>query len=182
MNRLRQVLYEEFKEIHPRLLLAQILMAPLPIYVGSRLRTMLLRMAGFQIGEGTVFWGRPTIVGGAGMYRRLSIGKYAYISGGCYLDLSGSIKLGDNVVLAPFVQFYTGTHEIAGSAKRAGRLTPKPVVVEEGVWLGARCTILPGVTIGRGAVIAAGSVVANDVEPNTLAAGVPARLLRHLDG
>ncbi len=181
MSKLIQILKEEFREIHPRLLLAQALMAPLPVYVGGRLRTALLRMVGFRIGEGTVFWGAPTIVGGAGMYQRLIIGKYGLISAGCYLDLSGAITLGDHVGLAPFVQIYTGTHEIAGSANRVGRLTPKPVVVGNGVWFGARCTVLPGVNIGNGAVIAAGSLVTKDVEPNALVAGTPARVLRYLD-
>lgn len=181
MSKISQILHEEFKELHPKLLLAQALMALLPVYVGGRLRTALLRMVGFKIGEGTVFWGAPTIVGGAGMYQRLAVGKYCLISAGCYLDLSGTIQFGDNVGLAPFVQIYTGTHEIGGSANRVGRLTPKPVVVENGVWFGARCTVLPGVTVGRGAVIAAGSLVTKDVEPNALVAGVPAKVLRYLD-
>jgi maltose O-acetyltransferase len=56
----------------------------------------------------------------------------------------------------------------------------RPVSIEDGAWIAARVTILPGVTIGRGTVVAAGAVVTRDVPPNTLAAGVPARVKREL--
>ena len=54
------------------------------------------------------------------------------------------------------------------------------MVIKDGAWLGARCTILPGVTVGEGAIVAAGAVVHRDVAPNTLVAGVPARVVKEL--
>ena len=64
---------------------------------------------------------------------------------------------------------------------RAGAHLARPIRIESGAWIGARSTILPGVTVGHGAVVAAGAVVTRDVEPNTLVAGVPARVLRSLE-
>jgi acetyltransferase-like isoleucine patch superfamily enzyme len=65
--------------------------------------------------------------------------------------------------------------------RRYAGLEALPVTIGAGVWVGARAMIMPGVTIGDGAVIAAGAVVTKDVPPNTLVAGVPARIVRELD-
>ena len=65
-----------------------------------------------------------------------------------------------------------------GSAqRRAGELTTLPVTIDDGAWIGARSTILPGITIGAGAIISAGAVVNKDVPPNTVVAGSPARVV-----
>ena len=76
----------------------------------------------------------------------------------------------------------TDDHEIGPPWHRCGDRVARPVVIEDGVWIGARVTLLPGVTIGRGSVVAAGAVVNKDVPPNTLVGGVPARILRTLPG
>ncbi len=65
--------------------------------------------------------------------------------------------------------------------RRAGRSIAAPVVIEPGSWIGARATILGGVTIGEGAVVAAGAVVTRSVPPDTLVGGVPATVIRELD-
>jgi maltose O-acetyltransferase len=65
-------------------------------------------------------------------------------------------------------------------SRRAGDLKAEPVTIGDGAWIGARATILPGVTIGGGAVVAAGSVVTRDLPANVLAGGVPARVIREL--
>jgi maltose O-acetyltransferase len=72
-------------------------------------------------------------------------------------------------------------HEMGPSASRCGRLVAAPIEVGDGVWLASRVTILPGVAVGKGAVVAAGAVVTHDVAPDTLVAGVPARFVRDLD-
>jgi acetyltransferase-like isoleucine patch superfamily enzyme len=74
----------------------------------------------------------------------------------------------------------TGAHQIGDEYQRARDLNPEPINIEEGVWLGARCIILPGVTVGRGAVVAAGAIVTKDVPPNKLVAGVPAKVIKSL--
>ena len=77
--------------------------------------------------------------------------------------------------------FLTVDHEVGPPWRRAGWSTHQPIVIGDGVWLASRVTVLPGVTIGNGAVVAAGALVASNVPPHTMVGGVPARLLRKLD-
>jgi acetyltransferase-like isoleucine patch superfamily enzyme len=74
----------------------------------------------------------------------------------------------------------TSTHEMASAAHRAGPITRAPLHVGDGAWLGARCILLPGVTIGAGAIVDVGSVVTRDVAPNTRVAGTPAIVVEDL--
>jgi acetyltransferase-like isoleucine patch superfamily enzyme len=74
----------------------------------------------------------------------------------------------------------TTQHDTEWAWRRCGRSTSAPIVVEDGCWIGARATILPGVTLGRGCVVAAGAVVASSVEPNMLVGGVPAKPIKQL--
>ena len=76
----------------------------------------------------------------------------------------------------------TGAHALAGPDERVGRLTPRPVVVGAGAWLGAGVLVLPGVTIGSGCVVGAGAVVVRDCAPNGLYLGSPAVRIRDLGG
>jgi maltose O-acetyltransferase len=76
--------------------------------------------------------------------------------------------------------FLTLSHQIGGRDYRAGATTTRTITVESGVWIGARSVILPGVTLGAGSVVAAGSIVNKDVDADTLVAGVPARVVRTL--
>ncbi|WP_308493924.1 acyltransferase [Microbacterium terrisoli] len=74
--------------------------------------------------------------------------------------------------------FVTATHVVGDATRRAAAATSAPIVVGDGVWIGARAIILPGVSIGDGCVIAAGAVVARDCEPHGLYGGVPAMRIR----
>jgi maltose O-acetyltransferase len=178
--KIRQLLREEFAGIHLRLLMARILLAPLPIHVGGRVRAMILRLIGFQIGRGTIMAGMPTITLDGGTYKKLVIGECCWINIGCLFDLGAEIRIGNKVAIGHGVLVLTRSHEIGTSRQRAFTLITKPVNIGSGVWLGARSTILPGVTIGAGSIVAAGSVVHHDVAPNTLVAGVPARAIKQL--
>ena len=80
--------------------------------------------------------------------------------------------IGHNVVLA------TLNHE--EDPKKRGNLCPAPIKIADGVWIGSNATILPGVTIGEGAIIAAGAVVTKDVEAMSIVGGVPAKLIRKI--
>jgi acetyltransferase-like isoleucine patch superfamily enzyme len=111
---------------------------------------------------------------GPGQVRRAGarIGAGSWINRGCCLDLRGGINVGEDVSISPEVMILTSAHD-PNHPKFA--LTEAPVVVEDNVWIGSRATVMPGVTVGRGAIVAAGAVVTRDVEPMTIVGGVPAR-------
>lgn len=176
------ILQSEFHQFHPRLLLAKLLLLPIPIYIGSRFRTLILRMVGFNIGRGTLFFGTPILTGTGNIYKRLTIGRDTLVSWGCYLDLQGTITIGDRVGLSPQISVITSSHSVGSPSNRVGELQALPVVIKDGAWIGVRCTILPGVTIHEGAVVAAGAVVTKDVPPNTIVGGVPAKVIKKLEG
>lgn len=101
-----------------------------------------------------------------------------FINQGCtFLDYAG-IRLGNRVMIGPKVTFITSGHPVDPGERRL-YLTGEPIDVGENVWIGAGATILPGVTIGRDAVIAAGAIVADDVPAASLVAGPKARVARH---
>ena len=184
MNRwvvVEEVLREETGALRPRLALAGMLMGFLPPFVGNRLRPVLLRWAGIAIGRGTVVWGRPTIVGTEQADGGLSIGRDCVVNDGCHFDACAMITIEDRVSIGQQVMILTNAHVIADGEKRAGPNQISPVTIGAGAWLSTRCTILPGVTVGEGAVVAAGAVVIRDVESHTLVGGVPATLIRRLD-
>ena len=176
----QQLLKEEFVGLHLRLLLARLLLWPFPINVGGRVRVRILRRIGFHIGHGTVMAGTPEFSGDKNMYRNLTIGENCWFNIHCFLDLGSSITIGKNVYFGHQVVVLTNSHEIGPSTGRASTINSKPVTIGSGAWLGARVTILPGVNIGPGAVVAAGSVVHEDVPANTMVAGTPARMVRLL--
>ena len=111
----------------------------------------------------------------------VAIGAGSTVNYGVFFDNSARIELGSMVDVGMEVMFCTGTHEFGTPKRRAGRAHGSAITVGDGTWIGARAIILPGVTIGPGCVIAAGSVVVADCPPNGLYAGVPARLVRQLN-
>jgi acetyltransferase-like isoleucine patch superfamily enzyme len=113
--------------------------------------------------------------------RRVSIAENTFINYGCMFNTSAPISIGKNCDVGMGVLFATSTHELGGPTHRAGKACPKPISVGDGVWVGARAVILPGVRIGSGAVVAAGAVVVGNIESNSLYAGVPAKKIRDLD-
>lgn len=126
--------------------------------------------------------GSATVLGkGAyGAWGGLTVGEDTFINCGCFFDLNSDTTIGSNCAIGFETMFITGTHDDGKHSFRAGPPVARPIVVGNGVWIGARCTILPGVTIGDGAIIAAGSVVTADCEGDRLYGGVPARLIREL--
>jgi len=104
----------------------------------------------------------------------IKIGSNVVINRRCTLDGRAGIKIGDNVSISPEVCILSLEHEIdSPNFKTIG----KPVIIEDYVWICARAMVLPGVKIGRGAVVAAGAVVTRDVEPFSIVAGVPAQIV-----
>jgi len=111
-------------------------------YISCKFRRLLLQILGVKIGEKTVIKGGGYFYGG-----KLSVGKFCHINRGCYFDFTSSISLGDNVVVGHGVTFITAKHRIAGASRRAGIVSGQPIMVEDGVWLGANATLLPGITM-----------------------------------
>tara|TARA_R110002049_G_scaffold4601_1_gene31695 strand:- start:88742 stop:89284 length:543 start_codon:yes stop_codon:yes gene_type:complete len=125
------------------------------------------RVMGFEIGRtsailmGSWFDGR----------NNLTIGNHVVINQNCRIDNRGGISIGENVSISPEVHLLTADH-IINSPTFEGRT--RPIVIEDFVFIGSRATVLPGVTLGRGAVVAACAVVTKDVAPYSIVAGVPA--------
>jgi maltose O-acetyltransferase len=147
----------------------------------NRTRTALLRTTGLRLGNGSLVMG-PFIVTGPGNFRELlTIGDETLITGPLHIDLGARVHIGNCVRIGHHVVFLTVDHEIGPAEYRCGRLMAAPITVGDGVWIGSCVTVLPGVSIGSGSVIASGATVVCDVPANTLAAGVPAKVKRNLD-
>ena len=144
----------------PRLWLANFCAGILPPFVGNMLRTWALRKLGLQMGRTSLIWGNPTFLGGADALQRLKIGEECGFNIGCLFDLTDQITIGNDVSVGHDVLFLTSSKDDIA-----------PIVVGDGAWIGARCTILPGVTIGTGSVIGANMVIEKDVPPQTLLMG-----------
>lgn len=139
------------------------------------LRVRLLRLAGIRIGHGVHIHGRCWFGG-----TDISIGHRSWINYGVSFDNANRILIGEDCLVGPQVLFVTSSHNIGPTSRRGGDPTSERISVGDGSWIGARATILSGVSIGQGCVIAAGAVVVDDCLPNTLYGGVPARPLRNL--
>ena len=110
---------------------------------------------------------------------KLVIGKFASINYGVSIGATGSITIGNHVRIGPYVMIVDSAFHDAYN--RSVRPAPQPVVIEDDVWIGAKASIMPGVRIGRGAIIGTGAVVTKDVPPFAVVAGVPAKVIKMLD-
>lgn len=145
-------------------------------FAGSNVRKSLFRLLGAEFGPGTTIKGGGYVYGGG-----LRTGVGCYINRGCYFDMTAPITLGDDVVVGHGVTFITAEHTLGGAGRRAGAVRGHPILVEDGAWVGANATIFPGVTVGRGAVVAAGALVTGDVPANVVVAGVPSKVVKKLE-
>lgn len=109
----------------------------------------------------------------------LDIGKQVRLNYGVSVAAMGSVRIGDRVRIGPYVMILDT--EFHGTYDRDAMPAPKPVIIEDDVWIGAKATILPGVTVGRGSIVGVSSVVSSDVPPYTVVLGIPARPVRKLD-
>jgi maltose O-acetyltransferase len=175
-----RAIVEEFVNLNPRLILADLMVVALPRLCFSRIRTAIYRLAGVEIGPRTLVFGRLTITGPGSIHKRLRIGADCIINAPLFLDLSAEIRIGDRVSIGHHCVFVTAQHEIGAPNFRAGANIGRSILVEDGSWIAARCTILPGVTVGQSCIVAGGAVVAKNVDSNTLVGGVPARFIREL--
>jgi acetyltransferase-like isoleucine patch superfamily enzyme len=108
------------------------------------------------------------------------IGRDALLNHGVHIENVARVEIGPLTALGIFTVVLTSNHEIGSKEQRCGRWLRQPVSIGSGSWIGARSTILPGVTIGDGCVVAAGSLVREDCGADGLYAGVPARRIKDL--
>ena len=140
----------------------------------DQVRTRLSDIIGTEIDPSTAIF--PPFHTNFGRFIRL--GKNVFINHACsFLDIGG-ITVEDDVLIGPNVSLVTENHPTDPNDRKTVLL--KPIVLKRNAWIGAAATILPGVTIGENAIVAAGAVVSRDVPPNTVVAGVPAKVVRTL--
>ena len=108
------------------------------------------------------------------------IGQNCYFNHHLSIGDGGKIKIGDNVIVGPYVGIYTAQHPLDPEERMAGWQTVQDITIGNNVWIGANVTILSGVTIGDNVAIGAGSVVTKDIPANTLAYGVPCKVIRRI--
>lgn len=111
---------------------------------------------------------------------QVETGTDCFFNFGATLLDEAPIRFGCHVFVGPDCGFYTAIHPLDAARRNAGLERALPITVEDDVWIGGHVTVLPGVRIGRGSVIGAGSVVTRDVPPGVVAAGNPCRILRKI--
>lgn len=108
--------------------------------------------------------------------KNIHLGENVFINANCTMQDQGGVYIGDNVLIGHNVCLLTLNHD--EDPKKRANLHPKPIKIGKGAWLGSNVTVLPGVTIGDGAIVAACAVVTKDVGENTIVAGIPAKVVR----
>jgi acetyltransferase-like isoleucine patch superfamily enzyme len=128
------------------------------------------KIMNFQIGSGSTILMNCKFNCAGG----LTIGENSVINGNCRLDSRGKLEIGNNVCISHDVFLLTADHnaDLIGVLGRN-----KKIIIEDYVWIGARAMLLPGVKIGKGAVIAAGAIVTRNVDNLKIVAGVPAKII-----
>jgi acetyltransferase-like isoleucine patch superfamily enzyme len=123
---------------------------------------------------------RPGNLYGGELGEGLRVGDHSNIGPFCYIGCSGLISIGKNVMISPRVSIYAENHVFDSTEDtiKSQGVKRKTVVIEDDCWIAANSIILAGVTIGKGSVVAAGSVVSKDVPPYSVVAGVPARIIK----
>ena len=169
--------------LHLRLGIAELLLSLMPYSTLNDLRSHIYRLAGFRgIGRRVYIAGKLDLRGDGDIYSRLYIGEHTTINTPCQIELNAEVRVGKRVGIGHNTVIITSNHELGSSTKRMSRITTEPVTIGDGAWVGARVTILPGVTIGPGAMVVVGSVLARDVPANAKVAGNPAKVIGWLDG
>ena len=181
LSRLRRYANLIHRSAHFKYNVARFVSRLLPDVASGIIRGRIYRWAGFEIGAGAFIMGNLRLTSAApDFYSKLSIGEGATLADGITINLDDKVTIGKNAAIAPHVVIYTGSHQIGPGSKRIGEFTSLPVTIEEGAWVRVGAILVPGVTVGRGSIVAAGAVVLKDVPPNTYVEGNPAQVVRQL--
>ena len=110
--------------------------------------------------------------------KNITVGKRVFINSGCRFQDQGGITIKDDALIGHNAVLATLNHGFLPDDRKD--ITPSPIVIGKNVWLGANVTVLPGVTVGDNSILAAGAVVSQDVPPNTVVGGVPAKFIKRI--
>lgn len=141
-----------------------------PLNPSSAIKVGILRLFGARIGDGVVL--KPGI--NIKYPWKIEVGDHSWIGENSWLDSLALIRIGNNVCLSQATYLCTGNHDWTDPDFG---LIVKPIIIEDGVWVGARATVLPGVTLASHSIVVSGSVITNDTEAYMIYAGNPA--IRH---
>ena len=152
----------------------------LPSYEGMMLRRLLFKFTFKRIGKKCLIYQNVVITHGY----NINSGDCLAINYGSHLDGRGGMEIGDYVLIGPNVFIGSSNHMINSTVNNPRIFlghVPKKTVICSNVWIGANCVICPGVKIGNNSVICAGSVVTKDIPDSVIAAGNPAKVIKHCD-
>lgn len=168
MKKLALLVYYGFAQFFPT--------QPVPGYrFGYWLRSLLIKRIAVKCGEGVLVKQRCYVGAGFG----LEVGSNSQL--GHNARIGRNVSIGNDVLMGPDVVIMTTSHETSDinvPIRLQGKTEDKPVKIGDDVWVGTRVVILPGVTVGRGAIIGASAVVTKDVPPYSVVAGVPAKVVK----
>lgn len=158
--------------------LIQLLFSIMPESRLYNLKSILLRLRGYKIGENVKIVSSVKF-----RIKHLTIGDNSFVGHDTLIAGGDStISIGKNVDIGPRCVIVSGTHDIGTAIRRAGGGKSLNIRIGNGTWIGASSTILGGVSVGNGCIVAAGSIVIRDIPSNVMVAGVPAKFVRNLDG
>ncbi|MBU6448397.1 MAG: acyltransferase [Rhodospirillales bacterium] len=147
-------------------------------FLPVRARMRIMRWIGYDIHPSACIWSGAIL-----RSKKLHLGPHAFINIGFFFDGHDHLEIAENVRIGQFVRVLTATHEIGPPDQRClVGVRSGPVSISKGCWICSSVTILPNINVAEGCVIAAGAVVTRTTTPNGLYAGVPARLVRLLNG
>lgn len=138
----------------------------------GRVRELLAQLTGRPVHESVTLF--PPFTADFG--RNIHLGERVFINSGCRFQDQGGVTIGDDSLIGHIAVLATLDHDV--HPDRRADMHPAPIVIGRKVWIGANATILKGVTIGDGAIVAAGAVVTEDVPADSIVVGAPARVVR----
>lgn len=141
----------------------------------TEIRSLLGQIIGLEIDESTTVFTPLYINYG----KNIRIGRNVFINFDCTFLVLGGITIEDNVLIAPKVSLLSEGHPISPENRQS--LVPGRIHIKRNAWIGANATILPGVTVGENAVVAAGAVVSKDVPDNAVVGGIPAKIIKAIE-
>ena len=144
---------------------------------GMTERQIILQQLLGHIGENSII--EPPFYCSYG--QNIIIGDHVFLNVLCNILDCNEVNIGHHVMIGPAVQIYTAAHHLQAEPRKRGWEVAKSIVIEDNVWLGGSVILLPGVRIGRNAVVGAGTVVSRSVPANTVVAGNPARVIREIE-